>query len=73
MIGAEIMSRHVDPGDRNTAALFGDGAAAVVLRAERDESGLRIGAAAEEMFEADLSRSKEIRLRGRTARAQQRR
>jgi cardiolipin synthase len=33
----------------------------------------RIGAAAEEMFEADLSRSKEIRLRGRTARAQQRR
>jgi cardiolipin synthase A/B len=32
-----------------------------------------VGAAAEEMFEADLSRSKEIRLRGRTARAQPRR
>jgi 3-oxoacyl-[acyl-carrier-protein] synthase-3 len=30
VIGAEIMSRHVDPTDRNTAALFGDGAGAVV-------------------------------------------
>ena len=30
VIGAEIMSRHVDPRDRNTAALFGDGAGAVV-------------------------------------------
>ena len=33
VIGAEIMSRHVDPNDRNTAALFGDGAGAVVLSA----------------------------------------
>ena len=33
VIGAEIMSRHVDPGDRNTAALFGDGAGALVLSA----------------------------------------
>ncbi|HEX4033497.1 MAG TPA: beta-ketoacyl-ACP synthase 3 [Solirubrobacteraceae bacterium] len=33
VIGAEIMSRHVDPNDRNTAALFGDGAAAFVLSA----------------------------------------
>jgi len=33
VIGAEIMSRHVDPADRNTAALFGDGAGAVVLTA----------------------------------------
>ena len=33
VIGAEIMSRHVDPADRNTAALFGDGAGAVVLSA----------------------------------------
>jgi len=31
VIGAEIMSRHVDPSDRNTAALFGDGAGAIVL------------------------------------------
>jgi 3-oxoacyl-[acyl-carrier-protein] synthase-3 len=30
VIGAEILSRHVDPHDRNTAALFGDGAGAVV-------------------------------------------
>jgi 3-oxoacyl-[acyl-carrier-protein] synthase-3 len=33
VIGAEIMSRHVDPRDRNTAALFGDGAGAVVCSA----------------------------------------
>jgi 3-oxoacyl-[acyl-carrier-protein] synthase-3 len=33
VIGAEIMSRHVDPNDRNTAALFGDGAAAIVATA----------------------------------------
>jgi 3-oxoacyl-[acyl-carrier-protein] synthase-3 len=33
VIGAEIMSRHVDPGDRNTAALFGDGAGAIVASA----------------------------------------
>ena len=36
VIGAEIMSRHVDPADRNTAALFGDGAGAVVLSAGAD-------------------------------------
>jgi 3-oxoacyl-[acyl-carrier-protein] synthase-3 len=30
VVGAEIMSRHVDPRDRNTAALFGDGAGAIV-------------------------------------------
>jgi 3-oxoacyl-[acyl-carrier-protein] synthase III len=33
VIGAEIMSRHVDPRDRNTAALFGDGAGAIVATA----------------------------------------
>lgn len=33
VIGAEILSRHVDPLDRNTAALFGDGAGAVVCSA----------------------------------------
>ena len=33
VIGAEIMSRHVDPADRNTAALFGDGAGAIVCAA----------------------------------------
>ncbi len=34
VIGAEIMSRHVDQHDRNTAALFGDGAGAIVCSAQ---------------------------------------
>jgi 3-oxoacyl-[acyl-carrier-protein] synthase-3 len=33
VIGADIMSRLVNPDDRRTAALFGDGAGAVVVRA----------------------------------------
>ena len=33
VVGAEILSRHLDPADRRTAALFGDGAGAVVLGA----------------------------------------
>jgi len=33
VIGAEILSRFVDPGDKRTAGLFGDGAGAVVLSA----------------------------------------
>ena len=32
VIGAEIRSRHVDPNDRNTAAIFGDGAGALLVR-----------------------------------------
>ncbi|HVM15837.1 MAG TPA: beta-ketoacyl-ACP synthase III [Egibacteraceae bacterium] len=32
LIGAETMTRMVDPNDRTTAVLFGDGAGAVVLR-----------------------------------------
>ena len=40
VIGADVMSRTVDPSDRNTAVLFGDGAGAVVLRAgDPDEPG----------------------------------
>ncbi len=31
VIGAEIITRHVDSDDRNTAALFGDGAGAIVV------------------------------------------
>ena len=31
LIGAEVMSRHLDPTDRKTAGLFGDGAGAIVL------------------------------------------
>jgi 3-oxoacyl-[acyl-carrier-protein] synthase-3 len=34
VIGAEHMSRHVDSRDRRTAALFGDGAGALVLSSE---------------------------------------
>jgi len=33
VIGAELMSRVVDPGDRRTAALFGDGAGAALVTA----------------------------------------
>lgn len=36
VVGAETLTRIVDPGDRATAVLFGDGAAAVVLRPTAD-------------------------------------
>jgi 3-oxoacyl-[acyl-carrier-protein] synthase III len=36
VIGAEIMSRHVDEHDRRTAALFGDGAGALVVSAHAE-------------------------------------
>lgn len=39
VIGAETMSRVVDWKDRNSCVLFGDGAGAVVLRAERHTDG----------------------------------
>ena len=38
VIGAEIMSRYVDPTDRSTAGLFGDGAGAVVLVPSESDS-----------------------------------
>jgi 3-oxoacyl-[acyl-carrier-protein] synthase-3 len=38
VIGAEIMSRLLDPDDRRTAALFGDGAGAIVLQRGPGES-----------------------------------
>ncbi|TCJ89872.1 3-oxoacyl-ACP synthase III family protein [Nocardia alba] len=40
VIGADIYSRIVDPTDRRTAALFGDGAGAVVLGPVRAPAGL---------------------------------
>ncbi|HVY11967.1 MAG TPA: beta-ketoacyl-ACP synthase III, partial [Alphaproteobacteria bacterium] len=40
VIGAETMSRLVDWTDRGTCVLFGDGAGAVVLRAEQGERGI---------------------------------
>ena len=40
LIGADVMTRTVDPRDRNTAVLFGDGAGAVVLtRGEVSDHG----------------------------------
>jgi 3-oxoacyl-[acyl-carrier-protein] synthase III len=40
VIGADLMSRVVDPGDRATATVFGDGAGAIVMRtAERGRVG----------------------------------
>ena len=40
VIGAEVISPFIDWSDRNTAVLFGDGAAAVVLEATDKEEGL---------------------------------
>ncbi len=40
VIGAEVISPFIDWSDRNTAVLFGDGAAAVVLEATDREEGL---------------------------------
>jgi len=39
LIGADVMSRTVDPADRNTAVLFGDGAGAVVVAGGELELG----------------------------------
>ena len=41
VIGADFMSRITDPEDRSTAAVFADGAGAVVLQATAQDS--RIG------------------------------
>jgi 3-oxoacyl-[acyl-carrier-protein] synthase-3 len=38
IVGAEILSRHLDHHDRKTAMLFGDGAGAIVLAADADGS-----------------------------------
>lgn len=40
LIGAETMSKLVDWKDRNTCVLFGDGAGAVVIRADDNEQGV---------------------------------
>lgn len=39
VIGADIMSRLVDPEDRNTAILFGDGAGCVIMEHTHDDIG----------------------------------
>ncbi|HEY7137612.1 MAG TPA: beta-ketoacyl-ACP synthase 3 [Acidimicrobiia bacterium] len=44
VVGADAMSRMVDPDDRNTAILFGDGAgAAIVSRAHGDDAAALLG------------------------------
>ena len=40
VIGVELISRYMDWDNRNVAVLFGDGAAAVVLQAAEQESGV---------------------------------
>ncbi|MBI5043928.1 MAG: ketoacyl-ACP synthase III [Nitrospirae bacterium] len=40
VIGAEVLSRMIDWTDRNTCVLFGDGAGAVILKAENGERGV---------------------------------
>ena len=40
LIGADVLSRWVDWDDRRTCVLFGDGAGAVVLRADHDRDNL---------------------------------
>src|SRR3954465_7488008 len=40
VLGAEVISPFIDWNDRNTAVLFGDGCAAVVLQATDDDEGL---------------------------------
>lgn len=43
VIGADVFSRTLGPGDRTTRAIFGDGAGAVVLRAGRPEEPGALG------------------------------
>jgi 3-oxoacyl-[acyl-carrier-protein] synthase III len=43
VIGADVLSRFVDPADRGTAALFADGAGAALVCATSDDGGGRIG------------------------------
>lgn len=43
VIGADVFSRFLNPGDRATRAIFGDGAGAVVLRAGRPEEPGALG------------------------------
>jgi 3-oxoacyl-[acyl-carrier-protein] synthase-3 len=44
LVGADALTRHVDPHDRNTSILFGDGAGAVVLGPGAGLLGVELGA-----------------------------
>ncbi|MBX5469190.1 MAG: beta-ketoacyl-ACP synthase 3 [Thermoleophilaceae bacterium] len=60
VIGADVLSRHVDPLDRSTAALFGDGAGAAVLLPSRPgrigPAILRADGTGADLIRAPLSR-----------------
>lgn len=43
VVGADTMSRYVDPNDRTTVVLFGDAAGALVLRRSRAPAGMSDG------------------------------
>jgi 3-oxoacyl-[acyl-carrier-protein] synthase-3 len=59
VIGVELISRYMDWSNRNVAVLFGDGAAAVVLQASDDESGM-LGA----VLGCDAEARETLRVRG---------
>jgi 3-oxoacyl-[acyl-carrier-protein] synthase-3 len=64
VIGSDVMSTVVDPDDRSTAVLFGDGAGAVLLESQPDRSGdgedrflgwdFGLDATAHDLLQADL-------------------
>jgi 3-oxoacyl-[acyl-carrier-protein] synthase III len=68
LIGAEVLSRYLDPGDRRAAPLFGDGAGAVVLRAIEGPGSLGAAVLGADASGADFIRIKRsdsiVRLRG---------
>jgi len=59
VIGVELISRYMDWSNRNVAVLFGDGAAAVVLQASDEESGM-LGA----VLGCDAEARETLRVRG---------
>jgi 3-oxoacyl-[acyl-carrier-protein] synthase III len=59
VIGVELISRYMDWSNRNVAVLFGDGAAAVVLQASDEESGML-----ESVLGCDAEARASLRVRG---------
>ena len=59
VIGVELISRYMDWSNRNVAVLFGDGAAAVVLQASEEESGM-----VEAVLGCDAEARDSLRVRG---------
>lgn len=65
LIGADTFTKIVDPQDRNTAVIFGDGAGAVVLEAGAPEGDGRLG---DVLLAADGSQTDLIQIRSGGAR-----